>query len=118
VFTSIADHIINPIGKEVDPITSYYTEDVAKNVPEFIDLMLIVIAIGGTVVICLICPYKDDKSKVTQNENEESQSDNTNNENKDTSSLPVKQHKQPLSQAVFSCEFLRLCVMSACTFCK
>ena len=121
VFTSIADHIINPTGKMVDPTTSYYTNDVAERVPEFINLMLIVIAIGGTVVICLICPYKDDKSKVTsnENENEKPQSDNnTNNEDKDTSSLAVKQHKQPLLQAVFSCEFLRLCIMSACTFCK
>ena len=116
VFTSIADLIINPQGIEADE-DNYYPKEVAENVPKFINLMCIVIAIAGSVVVCLICPYKEDKSKVTSNENE-SQNDNNNNEDKDNDTLPIKQHKQPLSQSVFSCEFLRLCIMSACTFCK
>ena len=113
VFTSIADLIINPQGIEADA-DNYYPKEVAENVPKFIDSMCVVIAVAGTVVVCLICPYKEDKSKVAPGESQ----DNDNEDNVDKSVSPVKQHKQPLSQSVFSCEFLRLCIMSACTFCK
>lgn len=99
-FTTIADLIINPSGIQPDD-DNYYPREVAENVPKFINVMCITIAIGGTIIVCLICPYRDPTEKTVSREES-----------------VVKEDEQPLSQGVFSCEFMRLCVMSACTFCK
>ena len=137
VFTSIADAVINPSGK--DMINEYYPDDVAKKMKNFSLIMAITMGVCGILSQILMFPLDhiiSDNDNNTNTNNEDNINKNQTNENDlqnkkkellDEEDTPKEENNQnvnniienePFKEAVKSWRFLLFNLMSVGTLCK
>ena len=98
VFTSIADEMINPDNSDKEG--KYYSKEISYNFLTFVKFEIISIAILGAIACFLCFPYKEEKNK---------------DENKNEEVIIKKEESFPLKKMIFSLEFVKCLAIAGCT---
>lgn len=108
IWTTIADAIINPNGDKVTA-DGYYSDEISKEVPKFLWIMNIIIAVIGVLAIILVFPYKKEEEV-----KDISKDDILTEGNESTHT----EKNESFMKAMCSCQFFTLCFFTGLMFCK
>ncbi len=111
IFTSVADKIINPEFKKVNPSTGFFDKEIADRVHIYMKYMNLIVGIAACSAFLLIFQFKEEK-----NENKEKEEQKI-NESKDLNKIEEKKEeekivKDALQQAFKSKQVYQLIIMN------
>ena len=113
IFTSIADHIINPdnISKE----GKYYSKEISFRFLKYIKVFIFCIVILGSISSILCFPFEEENKINLNNEQDKEVIDTENNIDEKKEKLITQSQHIPLKKIILSLEFVKCLSIAGCT---
>ena len=113
IFTSIADHIINPdnISKE----GKYYSKEISFRFLKYIKVFIFCIVILGSISSILCFPFEEENKINLNSEQDKEVIDTENNIDEKKEKLITQSQHIPLKKIILSLEFVKCLSIAGCT---
>lgn len=117
LFTSIADIIINPLNKKVDPQTGFFTKEISAKTYNFIFILIIIIGILSITGFTLIFDYSSIPKESKHSIKIKEVNDNVHLIANIIKIKEDKEIKSPVRQAFANIKIWQLTIMNFCSLC-